>query len=154
MTAAERARLVDEYSNGYDAVASAIGGISDEELDHSAEDGWTPRQIVHHVADAELIAAARMRYLLAHPAPAIQGFDEKVFAGRLPYDRPIEPSLELLRGAVATTSALLERMSDDDWSRAAVHSERGRYTPEDWLRTHSSHARDHAAQIRRARGRE
>ena len=152
MKADERALLIRKYRDGYDAVVKELDGMTDEELDRSAEDGWTPRQIVHHLADSALVGGTRIRFLLALDEPSLQGYDEKAFADRFAYDGPIEPSLELMRLMEASTARLLDTMSDDDWTRAGKHSERGRWTPEDWLMLHAPHAHDHAAQIRRARG--
>ena len=152
LTASERAALITTYREGPAAVVEALEGITEEELDQSSDDGWTPRQIVHHLADAEMIGAERIRRLLAEADPKIQGYDEKAFA-RLAMRRPIEPSLMALQAARDSTVQLLERMTEDDWARAGTHDERGRYTPEDWLRIYASHAHDHAQQIERARGR-
>lgn len=133
-------------------VVEALADITDEELDHSAEDGWTPRQIAHHLADSEMESAARIRRLLAHPDPVIHGYDEKAFAERLTSDRPIEPSIEALRWARETSAQLIERMSEDDWKIVGRHTESGPYGTEDWLRIYGAHAHEHADQIRRARG--
>ena len=152
MDAAERAELIRQYRDGYAEVKAALDGITDEELDRSDEDGWTPRQVVQHLADAEIIGASRARLLLAHPQPVIQGYDQELFMETLVYDRPLEPYLETMRWARETTGSLLGKLSEKDWSRAGMHTERGRYTTEDWLRMYAPHAHEHAAQIRRARG--
>lgn len=150
--ASERARLMARYRDGYRAVDEALTGVTEEELDRSADDGWTPRQVVHHLADAEMEGATRIRRLLAEPDAQIRGYDEKIFAERLTRDRPIEPSLHALRWARESTAQLLETLTDEDWSRTGTHSERGRYAAEDWLTMYAPHAHDHADQIRRARG--
>ena len=151
MDANERERLIEKYSDGYRAVAEALDGITDAELDRSAEDGWTPRQIVHHLGDSEMEAATRIRRLLALQSPTILGYDEKAFAP-LAGDRPIEPALEAFRWSRETNVQLLDRMTDDEWRLVGTHTERGAFGTEDWLAMYASHARDHANQIRRARG--
>ena len=152
LKAADRAELIARYRDGYSAVSDSLDGITEEELDSGVDGEWTPREIVHHLADAESIGAERIRRLLAEPEPQIMAYDEKAFA-QLAMRRPIEPSLLALQGARESTVQLLERMTDDDWKRAGTHSERGRYTAEDWLTVYAGHAHDHAHQIRRARGR-
>jgi hypothetical protein len=149
----ERARLIATYRDGYRAVTEALEGITEEELDRAADGEWTPRQIAHHLADSEMMSALRIRRLLAEPDPVIHGYDEKAFAERLTGDRPIAPSLEAMRWARETCSQLFDRMSDADWTIIGRHTESGRYTTEDWLRIYAAHPYDHAAQIRRARGR-
>jgi len=99
-----------------------------------------------------MTSAIRLRRLLAEERPAIDGYDEAEFARRLHYgDRPVQASLDAVRAARATTTEILERMTEDEWAREGTHSESGRYTVEDWLRTYAAHAHDHATQALRAR---
>jgi hypothetical protein len=152
MDAQERAALIRRYRDGYEVVVEALDGVTEEELDRSASGDWTPRQIAHHLADSEMMSALRIRRLLAEPEPVIHGYDEKAFAERLTGDRPIQASLEAMRWAREATAQLLDRMTDDDWSIVGTHTESGRYSTEEWLRIYAAHAHDHAAQIKRARG--
>lgn len=145
-------RLLEKYRQGYGEVRAALKGISDQELDRRpSKDEWSPREIVHHLADSEMTSAIRLRRLLVEDSPQIEGYDEQEFARRLHYDRPIEDSLEALRAARTTSAQILERISDDDWNRAGTHSERGHYSVETWLEIYAAHAHDHADQILRAR---
>jgi hypothetical protein len=153
MDAQEREALIQRYRDGHRAVADALEGLRDEELDRSASDEWTPRAIVHHLADSEMTSAIRLRRLIAEDNPTIQGYDEERFASRLTSDRPIEPSLEAMRWARESTAQILERLSEDDWLRAGTHTESGPYSVEDWLVVYANHGHDHAKQITRARGR-
>ena len=152
MDSTERRAYIEQYRDGYRAVVAALDGITEAELDARAEDGWSPREIVHHLADSEMTSAIRLRRLLAEDRPAIVGYDEAEFARRLYYDRPIDASLDALKAARASTLPILERMGDAEWAREGTHSDSGRYTAEDWLRIYAAHAHDHAEQIRRARG--
>ena len=152
MDANERATLIAQYRDGYRAVSAALEGIEPDALDKSAEGGWTPRQIVHHLADSEMMSAIRIRRLLAEPDRIVFGYDEKAFAERLTGDRPIEPSLQAMRWARETCAQIMDRMTDDDWRIVGTHTESGRYSTEDWLKIYASHPHDHAAQIERARG--
>jgi len=152
MNADERAELVRLYREGPAAVRDALEGITSQELDHSSGDEWSPRQVVHHLADSEMTSAIRIRKLLAEDNPVIYGYDEKTFAHRFSLDRPIESSLQAFEAARATTAEILERLADEDWSRRGWHTESGPYGVETWLRIYAAHGHDHAEQIRRARG--
>jgi hypothetical protein len=153
LEADERKALIQRYRDGHRVVADALQGLSDEELDRSPSGEWTPRAIVHHLADSEMTSAIRLRRLIAEDNPTIQGYDEEQFASKLTSDRPIEPSLEAMRWARESTAQILERLSQDDWLRAGTHTESGPYSVEDWLVTYANHGHDHAKQIARARGR-
>lgn len=152
MDATSRQALIDQYRDGYDAVVAALQGITETELDRRpAPDAWTPREIVHHLADSEMTSAIRVRRLLAEDHPLIQGYDEPEFARNLHYDRPIDTSLEALRAARRCTASLLATLGESEWLREGTHSESGRYSVEIWLGNYARHAHDHADQIRRAR---
>jgi hypothetical protein len=152
MEVEERARLIKTYRDGHRVVMDALEGITDDELDRSASGEWTPRQTAHHLADSEMMSAIRIRSLLTEDEPLIHGYDEANFARMLTSDRPIEPSLEAMRWARETSAQLLERMTENDWRRTGTHAESGPYSVEDWLTIYAAHAHDHAAQIKRARG--
>jgi len=144
-----RADLIARYRLGHQAVLEALADASDAELDaRAAPHAWTAREVVHHLADSEMTSAIRLRRLLAEQWPVIHGYDEVAFARTLHYaQRPIQPALDALAAARATTAQLLERMTDADWSREGWHTESGRYGAEDWLAIYARHAHDHADQI-------
>jgi hypothetical protein len=147
-----RKRLIDQYKDGYRVVTEALGGATDLELDARVAPGkWSPREIVHHLADSEMTSAIRLRLLVATERPQIVGYDQDEFARRLYYDRPIEASLEAFRAARRTTSEILDRLTDAEWTREGTHSEVGHYSVEIWLETYAVHAHEHARQIGAAR---
>jgi DinB family protein len=152
MDEAKRKELIEKYKDGYRVVAEALAGIDDEQLDaHPAPGKWSPREIVHHLADSEMTSAIRLRMLLAEDRPAIHGYDQEEFARKLYYDRPYEISLEAFRYARESTAQILDRMTPAEWTREGTHSEVGRYTVERWLEIYAEHAHNHARQIRTAR---
>jgi hypothetical protein len=152
LDAAERQALIARYKAGPAAVRAALAGATEAELD-ARHDGWSAREVAHHLADSETTAAIRLRRLLAEDQPVIQGYDEEEFARVLRYDRPIESALAVLEAIHANTGELLDRLTEADWARAGTHTESGPYSVSDWLRIYAAHAYDHAAQITRARGR-
>ena len=152
MDTEERTALIARYKEGHRAVMDAFRGITEDELDRSASDEWTPRQIAHHLADSEMMSAIRIRRLLTEDDPVIHGYDEGTFAKRLTSDRPIAASLEAMRYARESTAQLLDRLTKADWDRSGTHSESGPYSVEKWLTIYAAHGHDHAAQVKRSRG--
>ena len=153
MTDGERRELIERYRDGARAVEEALEDLREDELDRrpSPED-WTVREIVHHLGDAEMRSAVRLRQLLAEDAALIQGYDEAEYTRRLHYDRPLGASLDAMRAARRTSLELLETLTPAEWTRAGTHSESGAYAVDDWLRIYAAHPHEHAAQIRRVRG--
>jgi len=154
MTQTERAVLLERYRAGAAEVDEALAGITAEELDRRPPepDGWTARQVAHHLADSEAMAYTRLRRLLGDDEPVIAGYDEPVWAKRLHYDRPIEASVAVMRAVREASVQLLEAIDEQEWSRTGTHTESGPYSVEGWLRIYASHPHEHAEQIRAARG--
>jgi hypothetical protein len=69
----------------------------------------------------------------------------------LHYDRPIEPSLAVLRSVREASLQLLESLTDDEWQGAGAHSESAPTRSTTGRATNAGHSHDHADQIRRAR---
>src|SRR5687768_11939197 len=145
MDQAEREALVAQYNDGYRVIVDALAGISDEGLDAREAPGeWSPREVVHHLADSEMTSAIRLRRLIAEDRPLIVGYDEAEFARVLYYDRPIDDSLAAFKAARDTTAQILHRLTPAQWTREGTHSASGRFGVEEWLRIYAVHAHDHA----------
>jgi hypothetical protein len=153
MTPPARVRLIARYRSGHAVLLEALRDVTPAELDwRPAPEAWCVRDVVHHLEDAELTGAVRLRRLLTEEGPAIPAFDEEVYRRRLGYaERPIEPALDAIRAAHATTAELLDRLAEADWARAGTHGEDGPYSVAHWLAFHAAHTHDHAAQIRQLR---
>ncbi len=147
----ERERLIALYRDGYRAIVEAMQGATEEQLAARPSPGkWSPREIVHHLADSEMTAAIRLRLLLALDRPTIHAFDQDRFASRLHYDRPHESALEAFRYARECTAQLLERLGEEDWLREGTHTETGPYSVTRWLEIYAPHAHSHARQMLQA----
>ncbi|HEV7376158.1 MAG TPA: DinB family protein [Pyrinomonadaceae bacterium] len=151
MTPEERQELIMQYAAGYDEVAKSLDGFPNGQLTaHPISGKWSACEIVQHLADSEMNSAIRLRRLLAEDRPVIQSYDQEDYATRFKYnERDFAPALEAFRGARATSTQLLSRMSDEDWQREGWHPESGLYSTEQWLKIYAAHAHNHAAQIRR-----
>lgn len=152
MDSETRKALIEQYADGFRAISEALSNITDADLDTREAPGeWTPRQVVHHLADSEMTSAIRLRRMLVEDTPLVQGYDQDAFAEGLHYDRPIHASLAAFKAARESTHEILLRMNDADWQRTGTHSDSGAYSVQEWLEIYAVHAHEHADQIRRAR---
>ncbi len=145
--------LAEQYEHSTVVFLEAVALINQTNIDKSDHAGWSPRQIVHHMADSESQSAARLRRILAQPGTQILGYDEGAWAecSALGYRTfPIENSLALYKASRGSSLEVLRNLSETDLAKFAIHSERGTYTLKDWLSTYSSHPVDHANQLREA----
>lgn len=146
--------LASEYEASTAYVADIIAAISKSDLDKHQPGGWSPRQVIHHLADSEAQSYARLRRLIAEPTgTTIQGYDEAAWADSeiLGYtELPIENSIAVLLAVRAASLDILKRLKESDLSRAGVHTESGTFTVAQWIKGYSNHPRDHGNQIKEA----
>ena len=148
----DREKLIQRYSHGFAAVTAALAGITPAEVDRRPAAGaWTPREVVHHLADSEANSYIRLRRLIAEDRPVIVGYDETIWATRLYYDGEIDAPLAVLKALREASVQLLARLGADEWRREGTHTESGPYSVTRWLEIYANHAHDHAEQILRAR---
>jgi hypothetical protein len=151
MTREERRELVANYRRAAQEVVETGRGLDPESLDREPTGGgWTPRWVLHHVADAEVMNVGRLYRLLAEDAPFLPAFDQETYASRLRYERRAETSLAVISALVGSNVDLLERLGDEDWLREGRHEELGSYSVERWLVMRFDHCQQHAEQLRAA----
>lgn len=146
--------LLEAFNASTAEFLEAVTLVTPENIDARDPDGWSARQIVHHLADSEAQSYARLRRLLAEPAGVvIQGYDEDAWArsAALGYtELPIEHALAVFRAVRAATADVIARMGDADLERYGEHTESGHYDMRTWFTNYVAHPRDHAEQLRRA----
>ena len=131
-------------------VRAAVNRLTDEQLDTPYRpDGWTVRQVVHHMADSHVNAMTRVRLALTEDTPTIKPYIEGKWA-ELADARTlaVEPSLQILEGVHARLVALLRTLDDAGFARTVVHPEHGRSMSVDVLvALYGWHSRHHVRHI-------
>jgi uncharacterized damage-inducible protein DinB len=135
---------------------AAVAGLTPAQLDTPYRpDGWTLRQVVHHVPDSHVNGYIRFRLALTGRTPVIAPYDEAEWA-RLPdaSGAPVEPSLALLESLHARWALLLEQLGEDAWTRAFHHpGQRRDITLDEALALYAWHGEHHTAHITTLRAR-
>ncbi|MFB3776421.1 MAG: DinB family protein [Bryobacteraceae bacterium] len=149
----ELGELLERYRRGPELVAAAATGAAGAELDYVPGPGkWSVRQILCHVADAEIVAGERFRRLIAEENPTLVAYDQDAWARNLDYGRrKVVQALSAFRQMRAGNYELLKSLAEEAFARKGVHSEKGPTTLLDQLRVHARHAEAHADQIRAVR---
>ncbi len=135
---------------------AAVRGLSDAQLDTPYRpEGWTVRQVVHHVADSHMHSYIRFRLALTEDEPTIKAYDEAKWA-RLAdaHTLPPEVSLELIDALHRRWVALLGSFTPADFARTFRHPERGVMDLDTALAIYAWHSRHHEAHITGLRQRE
>lgn len=138
-------------SQQFAMLQAEIAGIDEATLRRPEKPGkWSIMQVVQHLADTELVHRYRMRMILAHPTPEIQGYDQDLWATNLKYNEmDLNEALELIRVLRTANLKMLLKLSEAEMERYGIHSERGPESIRKILRMLAGHDILHLNQIRR-----
>jgi len=155
-TPEERSRFIEDIAATPQRMRSAVAGLNSTQLDTPYRDeGWTVRQVVHHVPDSHMNSYIRFKFALTEHEPTIKPYDEAVWAQLVDARTgPIEPSLDLLEGLHHRWTLLLRSLSDQDVKRKFYHPELGVVTIEQYIALYAWHGKHHVAHITSLRERQ
>ena len=143
--------LAEKYQIATQEFLNLVAQISPNQLDKADKEGWTPRQVIHHLADSEAQSYSRLRRLIAEPGSLIQGYDENKWAESLKLgykSEDVQSSLEVFKAVRQASYELIKKLSEKDLEIEGTHSESGAYSVGKWIKTYTNHPLDHANQIR------
>ncbi len=148
-TPQERHEMIAKIRRLPEQIEAAVKGLNDQQMDTPYGPGkWTPRQVVHHLADSHMNAMLRMKTVLAEEHPTIKTYNQDDWARfRDASAPPVDSSLSIIRGLQHRMAEMLDHVKDSDWARKAMHPERGEITLDDLLKIYSSHGEKHCGQI-------
>ena len=98
-----------------------VQNLSEEQLETPYRpEGWTVRQLVHHIPDSHHNSYIRFKWALTEEKPIIKAYDEGRWAELFDSKTgPIQLSLNHLLAVHAKLVYLLKGLSDDDLKRLA-----------------------------------
>jgi hypothetical protein len=132
-----------------DTLDRLINGLSTVELRmRPAPDKWSVSEIIAHLADAEIVGAFRLRFILGSPAAPIVAYDQDQWVTSGHYDqRDPQKSVQLFRVLREGNLALLKSLQPEQWKHYGMHSERGQESIEQIVRMFAGHDINHLRQI-------
>ncbi len=141
--------LIQQVASAPAALTAAVKGLDDKQLDTPyREGGWTPRQIVHHIADSHMNAYVRFKLGVTEDNPTIKPYDEKSWAETVDgKTAPVEVSLPVIEGLHKRWVQFLRSLDGRAFARTVIHPERGPMTLTDLLQLYAWHGRHHTAHI-------
>jgi hypothetical protein len=157
LSSRERLAMIAELEAAPARMRAAVSGLTPGQLDTPYRaDGWTVRQVVHHVPDSHLNGYVRFKLALTEDVPTIKPYHEAKWA-ELPDGRSalIEQSLMLLELIHARWLVVLRSMQSSDFARQLNHPEWDAPLSLDvMLALYAWHGRHHVAHVTDLRKRE
>jgi len=143
------ANLLERYRRGAELLAVVLTGVFGDEEDFAVAPGkWSVRQIVAHLADAEMVGAHRFRQVIAEENPTLIAFNQDLWTANLDYSRrKPKQSLETFRRIRAENYELLKGLPEAAYERVGNHSERGPLKLREMVEGYAEHAESHARQL-------
>jgi len=151
--ASERTQFLNQVAEAPAKLRAAVQGLTDAQLDTPYRDGgWTPRQVVHHVADSHMNAFIRFKLGLTEDNPTIKPYLEHLWADLADQKLPIAVSLPIVDNVHERWVAVIRSMKETDWARTFNHPELGMQRLDRALAMYAWHGRHHVAHVTELRG--
>jgi hypothetical protein len=149
VTEKQRQEFMAEIAAAPSKLRAAVQGLSEQELNTPYRpEGWTVRQVVHHVPDSHVNAYVRFKLALTEDEPTIRPYMEDRWAkledGCM---APLEVSLTLLESLHRRWGLVLGAVKEQEWARTFRHPELGVRRLDETLALYAWHGRHHVAHI-------
>lgn len=119
------------------------------------ENRWSILQIVCHLADAELLASARIRRLITQDRAKMWGYQQEVWADRLGYQqRKAETVLARFALLRRENAELLAELPATVWQQTGDHDLYGTLSLQQLIEDYLDHTAKHLDQIKQLLGNE
>ncbi|MBV9302760.1 MAG: DinB family protein [Acidobacteriaceae bacterium] len=128
-------------------LARLFDSLGPERIEQSLVPGkWSPRQIVSHLADAEVAFAFRLRQALAEDHHVIQPFDQDKWANTyMGYEA--RTALDTFSSLRNWNLAFIRSVPKEAFSKPVTHPERGHMTFRTLVETMAGHDLNHVRQL-------
>jgi len=149
MTEEARRRAIQQIAEAPARLRQAVEGLTAQQLGTPYRpEGWTVRQVVHHVPDSHLNAYVRFKLALTEDEPTIKPYEQELWANlEDTRNTPVEVSLALLDSLHQRWVVLLESLRPEDFARTFRHPEQGIVSLDKQLALYAWHGRHHVAHI-------
>ncbi|MEO6456476.1 MAG: YfiT family bacillithiol transferase [Ginsengibacter sp.] len=151
-----KSAFLQDIENCPSGLENAVINLDEHQLNTPYRDeGWTIKQVVHHVADSHMNAYIRFKLGLTEDNPVIKPYDEAAWANLSDTQNlPVNISLTLLHALHLRLTELLKNISDEDWQRTVFHPDQKRtITLWSLLGIYAWHGKHHIAHITNLRER-
>lgn len=144
-----RNRWINEIIETPRKLRKAVESLTQEQIDTPYRpDGWTVRQVVHHLADSHLNGYIRFKLALTEEQPTIKLFYEDRWATLKDYQiMDVELSLVFMEVLHQRWYTLLISLEPEDFQRTFNNPESGIVSLNTALGLYAWHGRHHIAHI-------
>ncbi len=145
--------LLDVYEAAPSRITQVISDLTDQDLWERARgpERWSIAEIVCHLADSELIGAARLRLLRTNPGGQLVTYEQDDFANLLGYrDRSrsdVDDALDVFTSLRRANRELMRTWEPEAWELSGQHYHWNEVTLRQLLELYTDHGENHLDQI-------
>lgn len=145
----QRALFIDKIEETPAHMRSAVADLNDAQLDTPYRpEGWTVRQVVHHVPESHMNSYMRFKLAITEDEPTIKPYFEDRWAQLDDAQQaPIALSLGLLESLHGRWVWFLRTLRPADFERTFRHPEIGIVSLDKNIALYAWHGQHHVAQI-------
>jgi hypothetical protein len=149
-SAEEIRELIDAIQALPAKIEALTASLSPAQLDTPYRaNGWTARQVIHHLADSHMNAYIRLKWTLTEATPTIKAYDEKAWAETPEVKGDPQPSIALLKTLHAKWVMLLHQLTAQDLKKQFLHPETGKHVLiERQIATYAWHGEHHLGHLK------
>jgi hypothetical protein len=127
-----------------------IAAFSGADLSRRPAPGeWSPAEVLSHLADSDLMVNVRVRMIVTQDRPQLVGYDQEAWTARFGGLEDAPATVERWRVLRAANLRLFDSLTDSEWQRVGMHTERGPESARLTVELMAGHDRMHLDQIRR-----
>lgn len=140
---------IKEIERVPDELKSTVNGLNDKQLDTPyRENGWTVRQVIHHIPDSHLNGYVRVKLALTEEEPTIKNYDQDKWVQQIDtFETPISVSLDLLTAVHYRWVVLLKLLTVEQLQRKLNNPELGLISIYETIAQYAWHGKHHVAHI-------
>ena len=144
------AQLAD-WNNAMTEFVMVYRNIPAEKRSEPIDGGWSPRILLQHLMETEILFSTRMRAAIANPGAGVLPFDQDLYEARIPNNQlPDDLLLDALAGLRSVNIAILRALPDETWEQTVQHPEAGTQTLERIVTIFGNHVTDHLNDMKNA----
>lgn len=139
---------IDEIEQLPGQLKKATTSLTKDQLDtRYRKDGWTLRQVVHHIADSHLNGYTRIKLALTEDRPTLKPYSQDAWAELPDSSTSIHSSLLLIEGLHERWVSLLKSLDEAQLNREIIHPKSGTMTVKSLIGLYAWHGKHHLAHI-------
>ncbi len=151
ITSLQVSNWIDEIEKLPSQIKETIKNFKESDLEKTYRpNGWTARQVIHHLADSHVNSYTRFKLAVTEEHPAIRPYHENLWAeladGK---SAPVYFSINILEAIHARWVLFLRSLKPEDFKRTLFHPESKKvYVLDEFVGMYAWHGRHHLGHLK------